>query len=162
MRTTLFVLAALLAAAPAAGQVATATLTATLNPVARLSLSTNSISFPDADPDIFPILTASPASVLVSARARAAHGSTITLTIQAGDDLRSGVLTIPADTITWTASGLGFVGDTVGLSRTSAQTVASWNASGVYNGTQSFAFRNLWTHPTGTYTLTMLYTLSAP
>ncbi len=147
-------------AAVAGAQTATATLNASLNPVARLSLSTNSLSFPDGDPDIFPVLTASPASVLITARARASYGSTITLTVQASDDLRSGVTTIPADAVTWTASGPGFVGGTV--SRSSAQPVASWSASGVYNGSQSFAFRNQWSYPTGTYTLTLLYTLSAP
>ena len=153
-------IATLLGAAPAAGQVATATLNANLNPVARLSLSTNSLTFPDADPDVLPVLTASPATVLITAKARASWGSTVTLTLQASDDLRSGVTTIPAGAVTWTASGDGFVGGTV--SRASPQTVASWTGSGVHTGSQSFAFKNLWTYPSGTYTLTMLYTLSAP
>jgi hypothetical protein len=39
--------------------------------------------------------------------------------------------------------------------------VATWVGSGVHTGTQTFRFQNLWTHPTGTYTVTLVYTLSA-
>ena len=40
--------------------------------------------------------------------------------------------------------------------------VATWTGSGLHNGSQQYFFRNLWTHPTGTYTTTLVYTLSAP
>lgn len=146
--------------AAAAAQAATATLNAAVNPLARLSLSTNSLSFADADPDTFPIVSSSPPAITITAKARASLGSSIMLTVQASDDLRSGVTTIPAGALTWTASGSGFVSGT--LSRASAQNLGTWNGSGVYTGSQSFAFRNLWSYPTGTYTLTILYTLSAP
>ena len=33
--------------------------------------------------------------------------------------------------------------------------------SGLRSGTQTFFFKNLWSYATGTYTLTMTYTLSA-
>ena len=42
-----------------------------------------------------------------------------------------------------------------------SQTVASWTGSGVRTGTQTFLFRNLWTYSIGTYTVTMIFTLSA-
>jgi hypothetical protein len=82
------------------------------------------------------------------------------LTVLASDDLRSGVTTIPANAITWTATGTGFVGGTV--NRTTAQTVGSWTGSGSFNGSQQYLFRNLWTYSTGTYTLTLVYTLTSP
>jgi hypothetical protein len=82
------------------------------------------------------------------------------LSVLAGDDLRSGVLTLPASTITWTAAGAGFVAGT--LNRTTAQTVGTWVGSGARTGNQSLLFANAWTYPIGTYTLTMTYTLSSP
>ena len=80
--------------------------------------------------------------------------------MRAADDLRSGVNIIPASNITWTATGAGFVGGT--LSKVAPVTVATWTGSGVRTGSQQLYFRNLWTHPTGTYTVSLLYTLSAP
>lgn len=143
----------------AAGQTGTATLNAAFTGLARLSLSTANVTFPDADPDTVPQVPSTPPTVTITAKARATQGGTVTLTVQASDNLRSGVSTIPASNITWTATGPGFVGGI--LSAATPQMVASWSGSGVRNGTQSFSFRNLWTHPTGTYTLTLLYTLSA-
>ncbi|OFW07268.1 MAG: hypothetical protein A3H96_17255 [Acidobacteria bacterium RIFCSPLOWO2_02_FULL_67_36] len=143
----------------AEAQTDSATLNAAFTGLARLSFSANSITFVDADPDFVPQVSSSPATITISTKARASSGGTVTLSVQASDDLRSGVATIPASHVTWTVSGAGFLGGT--LSATAAQTVATWTGSGVRSGTQSFYFRNLWTHPTGTYTLTMLYTLSA-
>jgi hypothetical protein len=147
-------------AAPAAAQQATATLNANLPPLARLSLSTSSIVFPDADPDTLPLVPSSPPAISITAKARASHGSTITLTVEASDDLRSGLDTIPVGNITWTATGSGFVGGT--LNRTSPQVLGTWGASGVQSGEQSFLFANRWTYATGTYTVTIVYTLAAP
>ena len=84
----------------------------------------------------------------------------ITLTVQADDDLRSGVTVISASTLSWTASGTGFVDGT--LNRTTAAVVASWSSPGVHGGTQQWSFANSWLQPAGTYTLTLLYTLTAP
>jgi hypothetical protein len=148
----------LLAATPAVAQTATATLSANLGGLAKLSFSSNSITFPDGDPDVLPQLDAGPLTIV--AKARATQGSTVTLTVQANDDLRSGVDTIPADALSWTASGTGFGSGTI--SRTAPQLVASWNGSGVRAGTQTYRFRNRWTHPIGTYSVSLLYTLSSP
>jgi hypothetical protein len=79
--------------------------------------------------------------------------------VQAADELRSGLNTIPASQVTWTATGAGFTNGT--LSSVSAQIVAAWTGSGVHTGTQSFFFRNLWSYATGTYTVTITFTLSA-
>ena len=83
----------------------------------------------------------------------------MTLTVRATDDLRSGVRTIPACNITWTVTGAGFVERNP--EPHAARTVGSWTGSGVRTGTQTFLFLNLWTYATGTYSLTMTYTLSA-
>ncbi len=147
-------------ASPVAAQQATATLNATLPPTARLSLSTSSIMFLDADPDLVPVLTASPPAVTITAKARASFGGTVTLTVQASDDLRSGLDTIPVSNIRWTATGAGFVAGT--LSHASPQVLGSWGNSGVQTGQQTFLFANRWTYPPGTYTVTLVYTLSAP
>jgi hypothetical protein len=146
--------------AHAAAQSATATLSAPLTPIARLSLSTNSLSFPDGDPDLVPQVSAMQGPVTITAKARASQGGVVTLTVLASDDLRSGITVLPASLVTWTGSGPGFVPGT--LSRATAQTVATWTGSGVHSGTLTFLFENRWTHPTGTYTVTLVYTLSVP
>ena len=163
MRYTLAVIVfAFGAAAPAtaaARQTDTGTLNATFNGLARLSLSTTTLTFADSDPDTVPQVPASQGPVTIGTKARASANGAVTLTVLASDDLRSGVNTIPAASITWTATGVGFVPGT--LSRTVPQTVAFWTGSGVWSGTQTFLFLNLWTYVTGTYTLTLTYTLTA-
>jgi hypothetical protein len=151
------------AAAPtarAAGQSSTATLSANVSPVADLSISSASVSFPDADPDTIPQIPALGGPLLITAKARANSGGQVVLSVQAADDLRSGVTLIPVTNLTWTATGPGFVAGT--MSKTASVTVASWIGSGVRSGSQQLFFRNLWTHPTGSYTVSLLYTLSAP
>jgi len=151
------------AAAPtarAAGQSSTATLSANVSPVANLTISSASVSFPDADPDTIPQIPALGGPLLITAKARANPGAQVVLSVQAADDLRSGVTLIPVTNITWTVTGAGFVPGT--MSQTASATVASWTGSGVRSGSQQLYFRNLWTHPTGTYTVSLLYTLSAP
>ena len=151
------------AAAPAArgaGQTSNATLAANFNTIAKLTLSTATVSFGDADPDLVPQVPTTSGPVLISAKARATPGALVVLTVQAADDLRSGVSVIPASNITWTATGAGFVAGT--LSKASPVTVGSWTGSGVRSGTQQLFFRNLWSHPTGTYTVSLLYTLTSP
>jgi hypothetical protein len=145
--------------APAAAQSDTATLNASINSQARLSLSTLSLTFPDADPDTVPNIPALPGPVTITAKARTSVNGAVMLTIQASDHLRSGLDTIPASQITWTATGSGFTNGT--LSAASAQLVAAWTGSGVRSGSPTVFFRNLWSYPTGTYTLTMTFTLSA-
>ena len=146
--------------ARAAAQASTATLSANVSTIAKLNLSTASASFPDADPDAVPQVPTAGGPILITAKSRANPGVLVVLTLQAADDLRSGVNVIPASNITWTASGNGFVGGT--LSKVAPVTVATWTGSGVRTGSQQLYFRNLWTHPTGTYTVSLLYTLSAP
>jgi hypothetical protein len=144
----------------AAAQSATATLSMPLPSLARLSLSANSLTFPDADPDLVPHVPALQGPVTITAKARAPQGDVVTLTVQASDDLRSGITVLPASLVTWAGSGPGFVSGT--LSASAAQLVATWTGSGVHTGTQTYLFENRWTHPTGIYTVTLVYTLSVP
>src|SRR5262245_55392087 len=138
----------------------TTVLLVTLPTTARVSFSAASVTFPDADPDAAPFVPSVPAGVTISARARAPRNTQVTLTLQSTDDLRSGVTVLPASLITWTVTGAGFAGGT--LSRTTPQLVGQWTGSGVRTGTQTFRFENRWTHPIGTYSATLLYTLSSP
>jgi hypothetical protein len=144
----------------AAAQTSTATLSANVTTLARLTLSTAIVSFPDAGPDTVPQIAATAGPLTITTKARATPGAQVLLVVQASDDLRSGVTVIPASNITWTATGSGFVSGT--LSKSAAVRVGAWSGSGVRTGSQQLYFRNLWTHPTGTYTVTMLYTLTAP
>jgi hypothetical protein len=149
-------------AAPASAQPVsdTATLTANIGPVAKLTLSTTSVAFPDADPDTTPLVEAAGGPLSITVKTRATGGAQVQLTVQAADDLRSGLDTIGAQAITWTASGSGFVNGT--LSKTTSVQVAQWLGSGLHTGTQTLLFANLWTYPTGTYSVSLLYTLTAP
>jgi hypothetical protein len=137
-----------------------ATATATVNAVAKLTLSATTLTFPDADPDSMPSIPAAGGAITITAKARTTIGSTVTLVVKAADDLRSGLDTILATSIGWTASGTGFVPGT--LSKTAAQTVASWTSSGSWTGTQSYTLQNSWNYATGTYSTTLTYTLTAP
>ena len=137
-----------------------ATISANVTSIARLSLSGNTLTFPDADPDTIPQVPSSTGPLTVTARARAPRNGLVTLTLQANDDLRSGVTMLPASLITWTSTGPGYVQGS--LSRTAPQLVGSWTGSGVRVGTQSFRFENSWMHPPGIYTVTLLYTLTSP
>jgi hypothetical protein len=145
---------------PLFAQSATGTFSASINGLASLTLSSNSLTFPDANPDTVAQIAATQNPILVTAKARGARGATVTLTLLAADDLRSGIVTLPISYITWTATGAGFVGGTA--NKVTAQPVASWVGSGVRSGSLSFSFQNGWTHPTGVYTVTLIYTLTAP
>lgn len=145
---------------PAAELTHPVTATATIGTLAKLAVSPATLSFPDANPDAMPQIASATGPITITAKARANPGATITLTLLASDDLRSGIDTIPATALTWTASGPGFVGGTV--SRSDSQTVGTWVNSGVRTGTQAFTLANSWSHTTGTYTVRLVYTLTAP
>lgn len=144
----------------AASQTSTATATATINAVAKLTLSSTSLAFPDADPDTTPAVPASGGALTITAKARTTIGDTVTLVVQATNDLRSGLDTILATQLRWTSTGTGFVAGT--MSKTAAQPVASWTSSGAWSGTQSYTLLNSWAYATGTYSTTLTYTLTAP
>jgi hypothetical protein len=133
--------------------------TANVNAKAKLTLGTNAINFADADPDVTPVFTSAPVSVDV--KARTSNAGNVTLTVLASNDLTSGSDVIAIGTLTWTATGTGFTGSGAN-NKTTAQTLGSWSGSGNPSGTQTLSLPNLWSYNTGTYTVTLNYTLTAP
>ena len=155
-----FAIAFAASARDSAAQTRTATLNVSINGLARLTLSSAGVTFADSNPDLVPQVPGTPGPLTITVKARTTLNATLRLSVLASDDLRSGVRTIPASNITWTAAGAGFRRRYAEPDDASGRWVVG--RSGVRTGTQSLFFRNLWTHPTGIYTLTMTYTLSSP
>lgn len=132
----------------------------TVSSLAKLTLTSSTVSFPSANPDTTPLVAGVPASIGITARVRSTPGSTVVLSVLAQDDLRAVGATIPAGAIVWTASGNGYLPGT--MSRTAAQPVAMWTRSGQWNGTQSYQLTNSWSYTVGSYSAQLTYTLSAP
>lgn len=128
---------------------------------ANLTITPATINFADMDPTSAPLVPAreNPVQVTVKIRKDPAAAIAATLTCQGGP-LVSGADAIPSSSISWTASGTGLVAGT--LSSSTPQAVGSWTASGNYNGSLNFNLSNLWTYSIGTYTGSILYTLTAP
>jgi hypothetical protein len=86
-----------------------------------------------------------------------------TMTVLAGGDLISGASTVDISNVTWVATPAPpFQNGT--LNKTVAQTIASGtgNVNPVATASITFQLANSWTYNTGTYTQTVLFTLSAP
>ena len=166
MNTRLKLLAAIIVAASLAQPLVAATSTGnvsvavTVSAGAKLSLSSSTVTFANADPDTTPSIPASEGIITITAKAKTATGASVTLTVVAANDLKSGSDTITINNVTWTASGTGFTPGT--MNKTTAQTVASWTGSGNRTGTQSYALANSWSYVTGAFSTTASYTLTAP
>lgn len=161
MHSAFVTLALVVSVAAAVGaQRGTSVLVVNVPTQARISFSAAGVTFPDANPTSTPLVAGVPAGITMSVRARVRLNTQVTLTLQSTDDLRSGVTVLPASLITWTVTGAGFTAGT--LSRSAPQLVGRWTGSGVRTGTQNFQFENRWTHPVGTYSATLVYTLASP
>lgn len=137
------------------------TINATVTATAKLSLSDASISFADADPDTILSIPSTPPSVTVDAKAKTSTGSTVTLKVVTGDDLKSGTDSIDITNASWTHTGAGFLDGA--MSKTPpGTTVGSWAGSGNRSGTLTFHLANSWNYATGGYSATATYTLTAP
>jgi len=126
-----------------------------------LSLSTAVITFPSSDPDTVPVIPAAP--VQVTYRVRQNNNAPWSLTVLAAGDLISGPSRVDISNVTWVATPAPpFQKGT--LSKTVAQRVASGtgNVNPDTLGSITFRLANSWTYTTGTYTQTILFTLSAP
>ena len=126
-----------------------------------LTVTPGVITFPSTDPDIAPLVAAAP--VQVSYRVRQNNFGPWTLTVLAGGDLNSGSSTVDISTVTWVATPAPpFQNGT--LSKTVAQTLASGtgNVNPARTGSITFRVANSWTYIAGTYTQTVIFTLSAP
>ena len=144
----------------AASATSNVTLAATVSATAKLSVSSATVTFANADPDTTPSIAATEGGITITAKAKTSAGSAVTLTLLASADLTSGGDTIAITNMTWTVGGAGFVAGT--MNKTTAQTVASWTSSGDRTGTQNFALANSWSYPTGAFSASATYTLSAP
>jgi hypothetical protein len=137
----------------------TMTVNATVTATAKLTLSSLTVNFPDADPDVTNPITVAP--IDITAKGKTSTGSNITLTVLASDDLKAGGSdTIGIANITWAVTGAGFAAGT--MSKTAAQSLGSWANSGNRTGTQTYSLANSWSYATGAYTTSVLYTLTAP
>ena len=126
-----------------------------------LSLSTAVITFPSSDPDTVPVIPAAPVQVMY--RVRQNNNAPWSLTVLAAGDLISGPSRVDISNVTWVATPAPpFQNGT--LSKTVAQRVASGtgNVNPDTLGSITFRLANSWTYTTGTYTQTILFTLSAP
>ena len=145
----------------AAGCIASARGTPAYAQILDLSLTPRVVSFPSSDPDAVPIVAAAP--VTISYRIRQNSGRPWSLTLLAGGDLISGPDQIDISNITWTATPAPpFQSGT--LSKTVAQRIASGtgNVANPSSGSVTFRLANSWTYSTGTYTQTVVFTLSSP
>jgi hypothetical protein len=136
------------------------TVSATVSATAKLNLSIDTVTFANADPDAVASIPASEPAVTVTAKAKTSAGGSVTLTLLAADDLKSGSDTIPAGNVSWSASGGGFAAGA--LAKGSAVSVASWTGSGTHSGDLAFKLANSWSYATGTYSVSATYTLTAP
>jgi len=144
-----------LAAWAALGGVATAQTRVTLR------VNPTSITFPTADPDVAPVVTAPALDIRYQVRNNGGQGWRIT--VLASGDLNAGVSVIDIGNISWTATPTPpFQAGT--LSKTLEQTVASGfgNVQQPQMGTLLLQLNNLWSYSIGVYTQNIVFTLSAP
>jgi len=128
----------------------------------ELSLSPLVITFPSSDPDTVPVISSAPVQVTYRVRQND-PGGPWALTVLAGGDLVSGSSIVAISNVSWVATPAPpFQNGT--LSKTVAQRVASGsgNLNPAATGSITFQLANSWTYSTGTYTQTVLFTLSAP
>jgi hypothetical protein len=111
-----------------------------------------------SDPVALPQAPASPASFTVNVTTNAV--ANWVLTVEATNQyLDTSTRSIDCRNISWSATGTSYRNGV--LSASSAQTVAAAAGSGSWDGTLSFEIANLWTYVSGSYSDTIVYTLTA-
>jgi hypothetical protein len=126
-----------------------------------LALSPITISFPSADPDTTPVVTAGAITITYGIRDKN-KDDVWQLTVQAAGDLQSGSATIPISNISWSASPAPPFQNGV-LSSTLAQLLASGptDVSPAATATVVFRLANSWSYNVGTYTQSIVFTLTS-
>jgi hypothetical protein len=128
-----------------------------------LTLTPNTINFPDANPGTTPSIPATQ-SVSVTCQINASGSSswTSTLDVQATGNLISGGNSIPINMVSWTATGAA--GYKAGTMSTTSVQAGQWTSSRnkTFSGTFSYSLQNSWSYATGNYTTTAIYTLHSP
>jgi hypothetical protein len=126
-----------------------------------LSVSPTIVTFPNADPDTEPVVTA---SLQVTYRVRQ---NTVnrpwTMTILANGHLVAGAATVDISNVSWVATPSPPFESGV-LSRTVAQRIAAGtgNVASSTQGQITFRLTNSWNYDAGLYTQTIVLTLTAP
>ena len=133
---------------------------AIIEKVAKLTVDTNTIVFPNTDPDEVKQVPALQNDIKVTVKARTGSTSPVSLNVIADGDLVSGLDSIPVQNVTWQATGAGFSNGT--LSKSTVQTAGSWKGSGVREGTFRYYLSNNWNYQRGEYQVTVTYTLTTP
>ena len=126
-----------------------------------LSLSAATISFASADHDTTPSIASNTLTVTYSVGA--SGGAAWRITLLASNDFMQGGDAIPASSVTWTATPAPpFRNGT--LNRTTPQILASGsgNTGGNKTGTVVFYLANSWGYNTGTFSNTLIFTISCP
>ena len=142
----------------------TLTINAAVTAQAALYIGTAAINFPAANPDVVGSIPATENPVSVSARAQTGVLETVTLTCKADganlfDSADGDVIAIT--NVTWTvASGPEFSAGT--MTDAAEVAVASWTGPARKDGSLNFFLANSWDYATGSYTQTVVYTLTAP
>ena len=124
---------------------------------ATLTLSSSTLTFPNADPDTTPFISATQNPLGVLVRVTGNPKGQVQLTALAAGDLLSGSGSIAITAVQWTAQGDGFVSGA--LSKDTPQLVAQWVGNVYQQGTQQFQLTNSWSYATGNYSQTVVYTL---
>lgn len=138
---------------------------ATIGSRFKLELSSNTVTFTRvANPMSEPSILQNEAPIQVTVKATTSRfllwPQTFNLRIQAVGtlvDTATGT-TIPLEAITWSASGSGFV-TSGALAAGSDLLLGTWNASGSYLGTISFAFKDNPNYAPGVYRLTVTFSV---
>lgn len=126
----------------------------------QLSVSPATVVLSAGDPDAAPSVVAAPVTVTYRVTG-ASPRDTWQLTVLANGDLLSGPSTVDITNVTWTATPAPpFQNGT--LSRTTAQRMASGSGNENRTGSLTFRLANSWTYTAGTYTQTLVFTLSSP
>lgn len=132
---------------------------ATIDKVAKLIVDTNTVTFPNMDPDETKQVPAVQNDVKITVKARTGSSSPVNLNIVADGDLTSGPDMIPIQNVTWQGSGSGFLSGTLTKSSVLA---GSWIGSGVREGAFRYFLNNSWNYQKGEYQVTVTYTLTTP
>ena len=126
----------------------------------ELTITPSVINFPPADPDASPVILSAP--ITVTYRIRQSPGPW-QMTVLASGDLMSGSSTVDISNVSWVASPAPPFRDGT-LNHTVAQIMATGegNVNPTRHGSVTFRLKNSWTYDTGTYTQTIVFTLSTP
>jgi hypothetical protein len=118
------------------------------------------VTFPSADPDLVPVIDAAPVQATVKVAGPAAPW---TMTVLALGDLTAGRATVGISNVSWTGSPASLFRSGT-LNKLVAQVVASGTGrlTPPETGLLTFHFKNSWTYSTGTYTQSIVFTVTQP